>query len=294
MRQRTSGSRPRSDRTRSCAATEHERIQKVLAALGLGSRREIERWIASGRVTVNGVPARLGDRLGGGDRVAIDGREVVRSGGAGASRPRVIAYHKPAGELSTRADPQGRPTVFDRLPRLRGARWIAVGRLDLDTSGLMLFTTDGSLARALMHPSTGLRREYAVRVLGSPGPEALAALTQGSYLEDGPARFDELIEQPGPGRNRWYRVSLREGRKREVRRLWETTGCTVSRLIRVRFGPIELPRTLARGRWRELGPEGLDALYRAARLPRPPGRTSRPRESEARTGRLTRRRLPGR
>ena len=250
-------------------ATGGSRLQKILAERGLGSRREIERWITEGRLAVNGKRAALGDRVRSGDRVALDGRAISIEETAAAAAPRVIIYHKPAGEVSTRSDPQGRPTVFDRLPRLRGARWIAVGRLDLDTSGLLLFTTDGALARALMHPSSGLEREYAVRVHGAPTDDALARLTRGVQLDDGPARFDEVVEEGGTGTNRWYRVKLREGRKREVRRLWETVGCTVSRLIRVRFGPIELPRSLARARVRELEPAQSRELYLAARLTPP-------------------------
>jgi 23S rRNA pseudouridine2605 synthase len=241
----------------------------------LGSRREVERWIVEGRLAINGVRARLGDRAGPRDRVSLDGRLLALEAQHEAVAARVLAYHKPAGEICARRDPQGRPTVFERLPRLKGARWIAVGRLDLDTSGLLLFTTDGALARALMHPSTEVRREYAVRVRGALPPDALALLTRGVRLADGLARFDEVVEEGGTGSNRWYRVSLREGRKREVRRLWESTGCTVSRLLRVRFGPIELPRGLARGRTRELGVADTAALYAAARLPVPaPGAAS--------------------
>jgi 23S rRNA pseudouridine2605 synthase len=254
---------------RTSRETEPQRVQKVLAEHGLGSRREIEGWIAAGRLTINGTRARLGDRVGARDRIAIDGRPVVLAERELAAAPRILAYHKPAGEVCTRSDPEGRPTVYDRLPRLKGARWISIGRLDLDTSGLLLFTTDGALARALMHPSTEVTRSYAVRVRGTPSPAALAALTRGVDLEDGPARFDEVVEQEGEGSNRWYLVSLREGRKREVRRLWEAVNCTVSRLIRVRFGPMELPRSLSRGRSRELTASESTALYAAARLPAP-------------------------
>ena len=250
--------------------TEAQRVQKVLASRGLGSRREIEGWIAAGRLTINGKRAQLGDRVSERDRIAIDGRPVSLADRAEAASHRVLAYHKPAGEVCTRSDPEGRPTVFDRLPRLKGARWIAIGRLDLDTSGLLLFTTDGALARALMHPSSEIVRTYAVRVRGVPSPGTLAALTRGVMLEDGPARFDEVVEQEeGGGSNRWYLASLREGRKREVRRLWETTGCTVSRLMRVRFGPMELPRSLSRGRARDLNVGETAELYRAAKLPVP-------------------------
>lgn len=241
------------------------RLQKVLADRGLGSRREIERWIADGRLTINGERARLGDRVQAGDRVTLDGRTISIEA-TEAAPPRVLIYHKPAGEVSTRSDPEGRATVFDQLPRLRGARWIAVGRLDLDTSGLLLFTTDGALARALMHPSSELEREYAVRIHGAPTLDALERLKRGVQLDDGRARFDEVVEEGGSGSNRWYRVKLREGRKREVRRLWEAVGCEVSRLIRVRFGPIELPRSLQRGAMRELSPGESAILYAAVGL----------------------------
>jgi 23S rRNA pseudouridine2605 synthase len=250
--------------------TEAQRVQKVLAAHGLGSRREIEGWIAAGRLTINGKRAQLGDRVSERDRIAIDGRPVSLTDHGQPASHRVLAYHKPAGEVCTRSDPEGRPTVFDRLPRLKGARWIAIGRLDLDTSGLLLFTTDGALARALMHPSTEIVRTYAVRVRGVPSPGTLAALTRGVMLEDGPARFDQVVEQEeSSGSNRWYLVSLREGRKREVRRLWETTGCSVSRLIRVGFGSMALPRSLSRGHSRDLSVDEAAELYRAAKLSAP-------------------------
>jgi 23S rRNA pseudouridine2605 synthase len=279
---------------------ERPRIQKALADLGLGSRREIERWIAAGRVFVNGAPAKLGDRVGPDDRIALDGKPLPKAARAAPPAHRTIIYHKPAGEVTTRRDEEGRPTVFDRLPRLRGARWIAVGRLDIDSTGLMIFTTDGRLASALMHPSSGIRREYAVRVRGEPTPETLAALVRGIELEDGPARFEDLVPQGGEGSNRWFRVSLREGRNREVRRLWEAAGHTVSRLIRVRYGPIELPRALPRGRVQELTPGEITALYAAVGMmpPQPPGaeptRAKRAKKGPKRPARITGRRARGR
>ena len=264
-------------------ATEPQRVQKLLATLGLGSRREIEGWIAQGRLTINGARAQPGAHATARDRIALDGKPLALEAAENTPAPRVLIYHKPAGEVSTRRDPEGRPTVFDRLPRLKGARWIAVGRLDIDTSGLILFTTDGVLARALMHPSSALDREYAVRVRGVPAPGSLDALTHGVQLDDGPAHFDSLVEEGGEGSNRWYRVTLREGRKREVRRLWETTGCTVSRLIRIRFGPIDLPRALPRGGTRELTPAARDALYTAVKLGKPaPDRPARARRGSVR------------
>jgi 23S rRNA pseudouridine2605 synthase len=254
-------------------AAEPARLQKALADAGLGSRREIEGWIAQGRVRVNGQVARLGDKVVAEDRVQVDGKEVSR-------RPpreqqiRVIAYNKPEGELVTRHDPQGRPTVFTRLPRLKSGRWVAVGRLDINTSGLLLLTDSGELANRLMHPSREIEREYAVRVLGGASPEALHRLTHGIELEDGPARFEEIVESGGSGANRWYHVVLMEGRNREVRRLWEAASCTVSRLMRVRFGNVILgPRVFA-GHWRDLTDEELAGLLALAGMkqPRAPAR----------------------
>ena len=265
-----------------------ERIQKVLAAAGLGSRREIEGWITAGRVSINGKPAKLGDRLGPADRVSVDGRPVKALERSGETRRRIILYHKPEGELTTRKDPEGRPTVFEALPRLRGSRWVSVGRLDTNTSGLLIFTNDGALANKLMHPSSEIEREYAVRVLGKVSDEQIALLQRGVKLEDGMAKFDEIREAGGEGANHWYHVTLKEGRNREVRRLWEAVGLTVSRLIRVRFGELALPRDLPRGSWRDATEEETRALFAAARLPLA---TAKPRTGPRKTLRLSK---PGR
>lgn len=241
-----------------------ERIQKALAAAGLGSRREIEGWITAGRISVNGKPAKLGDRITPQDRVALDKRVIRTLAHRDPDARRVILYHKPEGELTTRKDPEGRPTVFESLPRVRGARWISVGRLDTNTSGLLLFTTDGELANKLMHPSTRIEREYAVRVLGKISDEQLAALSAGVQLDDGPAKFDAIHEAGGEGANHWYHVTLREGRNREVRRLWEAVGVTVSRLIRIRYGALVLPRNIPRGGWRDATEAEMKVLLDAA------------------------------
>ena len=229
-----------------------ERLQKVLADQGLGSRREIEGWISAGRVRVNGQVAKLGDRVVGTDRVRVDGHDVRRPRRASERPAEIIVYHKPEGELVTRRDPEERPTVFRRLPRPKEGRWIAVGRLDINTSGLILFTTDGELANRLMHPSRELEREYAVRILGEVPPGTLERLLSGIELDDGPARLDAIDVRGGSGANRWYHVVLKEGRNREVRRLWEAAGCQVSRLIRVRYGNVALGRRLFPGNWRPL------------------------------------------
>lgn len=210
---------------------------------------------------MHGRVAKLGDRATSRDAITLDGRPLAL---AAAVQPRVVLYHKPVGELVTRNDPEGRPTVFTSLPALHGARWVPVGRLDANTSGLLLLTDSGELANRLMHPRYGIEREYAVRVLGELGRDALQSLRQGLMLEDGRAAFDRIEPaDPRAGRaaNRWYRVMLREGRKREVRRLFQAVGATVSRLIRVRYGPVALPRDLAPGRWRELSPEAVKGLF---------------------------------
>lgn len=243
-----------------------ERLQKLLAGAGFGSRREIERWIEAGRVTVRGQVAKLGDRAVPGDPVFLDGREIKF--GAKAALPRVIAYHKPVGELVTRRDPDGRPTVFDRLPPLAPGRWVAIGRLDFNTSGLLLFTDSGELANQLMHPRQEVEREYEVRVQGGLPPEAARRLLSGVDLEDGPARFlrlEPLLGRKDTGTNRWYRAVLAEGRNREVRRMVEAAGGRVSRLMRVRFGPVRLPLDLGPGRALELPSAAVAEIVRAAK-----------------------------
>lgn len=242
-----------------------EKLQKVLARAGFGSRRELETWIAAGRVSINGKVAQLGDRVEPGDTLRVDGRVVPTRRQLGPRR-RVLVYHKPEGEVVTRNDPEGRPTVFEKLPRARGGRWIPVGRLDVNTSGLLLVTTDGELANRLMHPSSAIEREYAVRVYGEVAPETIDRLTQGVELEDGPARFDTVVDAGGEGANHWYHVVLREGRNREVRRLWESQGVVVSRLIRVRYGPVFLNRALRQGNWQELPPHVVSALAESVGL----------------------------
>ena len=271
-----------------------EKLQKVLARLGLGSRRQIERWIEEGRVAVGGRTARLGERVAPDARIALDGRVVPLTGVAAKSR--VLIYHKPEGEVCTRSDPQGRPTVFDRLPALRHARWIAVGRLDFNTSGLLLFTTDGELAHRLMHTAREIEREYAVRVLGKVDEAMLKRLKEGVMLEGGPAHFAVIADAGGTGANRWYHVTLKESRQREVRGLWEAVGVAVSRLIRVRFGPIQLPRRLRQGRAEELDPDATAELYSSAGLaPAAAGTQAAPRPGapERRRGPVRARARPG-
>lgn len=236
-----------------------ERLQKVLANAGFGSRRELERRIEAGEVEVNGKVAQLGDRVVPEDRIFIGRRPV----GAARLQPvnqKVIIYNKPEGEVVTRDDPEGRPTVFRRLPHLKNGRWISVGRLDINTSGLLIFTTDGQLANKLMHPSQQIEREYAVRVFGEVTEEMLQQMVGGMELEDGHARFEEIVESGGEGINRWFHVVIMEGRKREVRRLWEAVGAKVNRLKRVRYGPVILDSSLSIGRWRELTSDELDSL----------------------------------
>jgi 23S rRNA pseudouridine2605 synthase len=210
----------------------------------------MEELIAGGHATINGKVARVGDRVGPEDVVRL-GKRIIHFRRTGVL-PRVMIYHKPESEIVSRDDPQGRPSVFDRLPQLRSSKWIAIGRLDYNTSGLLIFTTDGELANRLMHPRFEVEREYAVRIMGRLTPELAERLTTGIELDDGLARFDQLSDQGGEGSNHWYRVVLKEGRNREVRRMFESVGMTVSRLMRVRFGPINLPPRLKRGKWMEL------------------------------------------
>lgn len=234
------------------------KLHKVLAEAGIGSRREMEELIVAGRVSVNGEPAHIGQRVAANDVVRVNGRVVVRANTR--KPPRVILYHKPAGEIVSHDDPAGRANVFARLPKIRAGKWLSVGRLDLNTEGLLILTTSGDLANRLMHPRYGAEREYAVRVLGDLDDAQREKLTSGVELEDGPARFGSLDFLGGEGSNRWYRVTLKEGRNREVRRMFETAGVTVSRLIRTRFGEVVLPRDLRRGRWEELAPTLVTAL----------------------------------
>lgn len=240
-----------------------ERLQKVLARAGYGSRREIERLIEAGRLDINGRVATLGESVTPADAISLDGKRLPVSVDRDSPR-RVLIYHKPEGEICTRSDPEGRQTVFERLPKLRASRWVSIGRLDINSAGLLLLTTDGELANRLMHPSTGIEREYAVRVLGTVTDEQLARLRDGVELDDGPARFIDIADAGGQGANHWYHVVIAEGRHREVRRLWESQGLAVSRLIRVRYGPIGLPRGLRPGKWAELDDEQLNQLCIAA------------------------------
>ncbi|AKS08400.1 23S rRNA pseudouridine(2605) synthase RluB [Pseudomonas trivialis] len=237
-----------------------EKLQKVLARIGVGSRRDVEAWITQKRIKVNGVEATLGQRVDLHDAITIDGKVIKREEAAESVR-RVIMYNKPDGEICTRDDPEGRPTVFDKMPKPKEGRWINIGRLDINTTGLLMFTTDGELANRLMHPSYEMDREYAVRVRGEVDDEMIERLKAGVVLEDGPAKFTDIKQAPGgEGFNHWYHCVVMEGRNREVRRLWESQGLVVSRLKRVRFGPVFLNSDLPMGRWREMSQYEVDIL----------------------------------
>ena len=254
----------KTDSPESIVEDKGQKLQKVLANLGLGSRRKMERWIEEGRVTVDGSVATLGDRVHAGQALRLDGKPLEVDA---AEQVRVLLYHKPVREVCSRDDPEGRKTVFERLPKLKSGRWISVGRLDFNTSGVLLFTTDGALANALMHPSSAIEREYLVRVMGQVDEPMLERLKDGVELDDGPARFSDIQEGGGDGINRFFYVVLMEGRNREVRRLWESQGTTVSRLKRVRYGEVFLPSKLKKGQWLELPQRDVDVIYQMAGLP---------------------------
>jgi 23S rRNA pseudouridine2605 synthase len=250
---------------RAAAAPSNEpaRLQKLLAQAGFGSRREIEDWIESGRLTLNGRLAQLGNRATPRDKIELDGKPLTIERAEEGTR--VLMYHKPEGELVSRNDPKGRPTVFANLPKIRGAKWMSIGRLDYNTSGLLLFTNSGELANGMMHPRYEIEREYAVRVFGGLTDEEMERLQGGISLGDGPAAFGKVVPAGGEGSNRWYRVTLKEGRNREVRRLMEALGKQVSRLMRLRYGPVTLPEDVRPGEWRELEPAAVQELLEPAK-----------------------------
>ena len=240
-----------------------EKVQKILARAGYGSRRELERWIIDGRITINGKTASIGDRAFSEDSILVDGKAIRL---IEKQRVRVILYNKPQGEVCTRSDPEGRKTVFDSLPAMKGERWIAVGRLDVSTTGLLLFTNNGDLANKLMHPSSEIDREYMVRIHGVVDESMLKRLREGVLLDDGIAKFSDIVVGERIGTNGWYAVALTEGRNREVRRLWESQNVQVNRLKRVRFGPIFLPSFVRKGQWIELDEVPLNDLLASVKM----------------------------
>lgn len=242
-----------------------ERIQKVLARAGVGSRRQIESWIREGRIKINGKPAALGDHISSKDKVKVNDR-VVHLADTTTEKIRVLAYYKPTGEICARADPKHKKTVFDSLPKIKNGRWINIGRLDINTIGLLLFTNNGELANRLMHPSNQVEREYAVRVLGTASDAQIQAMLKGVKLDDGMARFTDIADSGGEGVNHWYHVVITEGKNREVRRLWESQGLQVSRLMRVRFGPYILPRSKHLGNFWDLNEKEINALSKSVGL----------------------------
>lgn len=253
-----------------------ERLQKVLARAGLGSRREIEMWIRAGRIYINRQVASLGDRVMPEDEIRVDGKKLWLNLAQTPAR-QILCYYKPIGEVCSRRDPEGRPTIFDKLPRPKSGRWISIGRLDFNTAGLLLLTTDGELAHRLMHPSYTIEREYAVRILGKVDEVMLTRLKMGVMLEDGEAHFLNILDAGGEGANHWYHVTVTEGRKHEVRRLWESQGVTVSRLLRIRYGPVTLPKGLHMGRFVDLSPADELALLNAVGLSASPKNPRNPR-----------------
>lgn len=245
-----------------------ERLQKILSQAGIGARREMERWIEQGLITVNGKVATLGDGAGPDDKIAVRGK-LIDNPLKNITKTRILIYHKPVGEICSRHDPAHPNTVFDKLPHLRQGRWVQIGRLDINTSGLLLFTNNGDLANRLMHPRYGIEREYAVRVHGEVSNQALNALKKGVELDDGKARFEKIEFRGGEGTNSWYHVTLNEGRNREVRRLWESQGVEVSRLIRIRYGDLTMPRFLTRANYHELEPKQVEQFLSTLKTDNP-------------------------
>lgn len=246
----------------------NDKLQKLLAHAGYGSRREIETWISDGRISVNGKRAKLGDRASASDRVLVDGK-LARLTTQQHEVIKALIYHKPEGQICSRKDPQGRPSIFDNLPDIPNGRWVSVGRLDMNTSGLILLTNNGELANKLMHPSTGLEREYLVRIRGEASPETIKTLTQTGVDIDGrPAKFDRVLQadMADEGTNHWYRVVIKEGRYREVRRMWDAVGHTVSRLKRIRYGTIKLTRDIKRSQHSKIAPKQLEKLVASVGL----------------------------